>query len=398
VPVQDWLDKDFYAVLGVPKGASADEIKKAYRKLARDLHPDKNPGNAEAERRFKEVSEAYGVLSDGGKRKEYDEARSLFGAGAFRRAARGGSGAGAGVPFDISDLFGGAGQSGNNAGRSGAGGLGDLFGSVFGGGGGPGGLRTPTGPARGRDIETEATLDFVEAVRGVTVTVSLRAPGVCDTCHGSGARPGTTPRTCPNCLGTGLVSHNQGAFSFSEPCRECQGSGNLVDDPCAQCRGSGAVIKQRELSVRIPAGVTDGQRIRVRGQGEPGQRGGKGGDLFVLVHVTRHQVFGRAGDNLTITVPVTFPEAALGSEVDVPTLDGLVRLRIPAGTPGGRVLRVRGHGVSKRDGSHGDLLVTIDVAVPAKMDRKAKEALETYAQAILENPREHLERMVNRRG
>jgi molecular chaperone DnaJ len=394
VSTKDWLEKDFYAVLGVAKAASADEIKKAYRKLARDLHPDKNPGNAEAERRFKEVSEAYGVLSDEGKRREYDEARSLFGAGAFRRQAGspGGGGFGGfnsgGTQFDVSDLFGG----GSTTTTGGMGGLGDLFGSVFGGG------NRSAGPNRGGDIETEVTLDFEEAARGVTVPLRLHAPGVCDTCHGSGSRPGTRPRTCPVCGGSGLVSRDQGAFSFSEPCRECQGAGTIVDEKCPDCRGTGGVTKTRTMNVRIPSGVTDGQRIRLKGKGQPGRRGGPAGDLYVVVHVRKHSLFGRTGDDLTLTIPVTFPEAALGTSVRVPTLDGAVTLRIPEGTPSGRTLRVRGRGVPRKDGTSGDLLATIEVLVPARLDDDAREALEKYAAATPGNPRAHLDREVERRA
>lgn len=388
---KDWLEKDYYAVLGVSKSATADEIKKEYRKLARDLHPDKNPDNAEAERRFKEISEAYGILSDEKKRREYDEARSLFSSGAFRRNA-GAGGPGGGVPFDISDLFGSSGAGSSGAGR--AGGLGDLFGAMFGGGGGAGPAGRPAGPARGGDIETEATLDFAEAAHGVTVPLRLHAPGVCETCHGTGAKPGTGVRTCPLCLGTGMVSHNQGAFSFSEPCRECQGAGTIVEEKCPDCRGTGGVTKTRTMHVKIPAGVSDGQRIRLKGKGQPGERGGPPGDLYVVVHVTRHPVFGRSGDNLTLTVPVTFPEAVLGTEIKVPTLDGSVTLRVPSGTRSGRTLRVRGKGVHRATGTAGDLLVTIEVIVPEKLNDAARDALAAYADAMPGNPREHLEREV----
>jgi molecular chaperone DnaJ len=394
---KDWLEKDFYAALGVPKTAQPDEIKKAYRKLARDLHPDKNPGNAEAERKFKDVSEAYGVLSDERKRREYDEARSLFGAGAFRRQAGGAGGggfggggfSGNGSTFDVSDLFGGSGTGGAGGGM---GGLGDLFGSVFGGGG------RASGPTRGGDIETEVTLDFDEAARGVTVPLRLHAPGVCDTCHGSGARAGTRPRACPNCGGSGLVSRDQGAFSFSEPCRDCQGAGTIVEDKCPDCRGTGGVTKTRTMNVRIPPGVTDGQRIRLKGKGQPGRRGGPAGDLYVVVHVRKHALFGRTGDDLTLTIPVTFPEAALGTSVRVPTLDGSLTLRVPAGTPSGRTLRVRGRGVPRKDGTPGDLLATIEVIVPGNLDDAAKAALEAYAAATPGSPRAHLEREAQRRG
>ncbi|NUR30803.1 MAG: DnaJ domain-containing protein, partial [Catenulispora sp.] len=248
---KDWLEKDFYAVLGVAKTATADEIKRAYRKLARELHPDHNPGNREAEERFKSVSEAYAVLSDDNQRREYDEMRSLFEAGAFRRGARGGGAPGGGASFD--DIFGG--QAGDQ--RFGGAGFSDLFSTIFSGGASPGAARR--GPARGRDVETDVILEFRDAVKGTTKPVTVRSPGVCDTCHGNGARPGTRPRTCPNCGGNGFVSRAQGAFSFSEPCRECQGVGTVVDEKCPECHGTGGVTKTRTLNVRIPAGVADGQ-------------------------------------------------------------------------------------------------------------------------------------------
>ena len=386
---KDWIEKDFYSVLGVSKDAPSDEVRKAYRKLARELHPDHNPGNAEAEQRFKDVSEAYSVLSDAKKRREYDEMRSLFGAGAFRRSARGGAGPG-GMPFDMSDLFG----EPAGASRGGfGGGLSDLLGSVFGGGG------VRRGPARGRDIEAEVVLGFEEAVRGATVPLTLRAPGVCDNCQGTGAKPGTLPRTCQRCRGTGLVTSNQGAFSFAEPCRECQGVGSVVDEKCPECRGTGGVTKSRTLRVRIPPGVTEGQRIRLKGKGEPGDRGGPPGDLYVVAHVKADALFGRSGDNLTVTVPITFPEAAMGTEVRVPTLDGSVGVRVPAGTPSGRTFRVRGKGGPKRDGTgHGDLLVTVDVMVPSELSEEARKALADFAAAAPAAPREKIDAEVRRRG
>src|SRR3954471_7638389 len=378
---KDWLEKDFYAVLGVSKSASADEIKKAYRKLARELHPDHNPGDTAAEDRFKAASEAYDVLSDDKKRKEYDEMRSLFGSGAFRRGARTGAGAG----FDPSDLFGGfsgAGPSGGSGAgdrRFGGAGFSDIFSSIFSGGAGAGARRG--GPQRGRDVEAEVTLDFVHAVQGTTLPLTLRSPGVCDTCHGSGAKPGTTPRTCPQCAGSGLISRNQGSFSFSEPCRECQGSGSIVDEKCLECRGTGGVTKNRTINVRFPAGVSDGQRIRLSGRGEPGERGGPAGDLYVQVKVRPDELFGRSGDDLTLTVPITFAESVLGTDLRVPTLDGVVTLRVPPGTPSGRTLRARGKGVVRRDGQAGDLLVTVEVQVPAgaMITDEARDALERFA-------------------
>ncbi|SCE68376.1 molecular chaperone DnaJ [Micromonospora viridifaciens] len=389
---KDWIEKDYYAVLGVEKSASSEEIKKSYRKLARESHPDHNPGDPKAEERFKAVSEAYAVLGDEKKRREYDEMRSLFGSGAFRRNARGGGQPG-GMPFDVSDLFGGA--AGGEA-RFGGGGLGDLFSSIFTGGGAPGGAARARGPARGRDVEAEVALDFEDAVRGVTLPLTLRAPGVCDTCHGSGAKPGTQPKTCPICHGAGVTTRNQGSFSFSEPCRNCQGVGTIIEEKCPECHGTGGVTKSRTLNVRFPAGVADGQRIRLAGRGEPGERGGPAGDLFVHVKVRPDEVFGRAGDDLTLTVPITFAEAVLGTDLRVPTLDGMVTLRVPPGTPSGRVLRARGKGVVRKDGRAGDLLVTLDVVVPAKVSDEARAALEAFAEQTPPAAREHLDARVRR--
>ena len=380
---KDFLEKDYYSALGVAKDASAADIKKAYRKLARELHPDKNPGDGKAEARFKEVSEAYDVLSDDKRRREYDEARSLFGTGGFRPSA-----GGAGVPFDLGDLF-----CGGRATASGSGGgLGDLFGGLF----GSRGARRPTAsaPARGSDVETEVTLAFTEAVAGVTVPLQLASPGSCRTCHGTGARPGTQPHTCPTCLGSGLVTRNQGAFAFSEPCRDCRGTGQMIDDPCPECRGTGVTRQTRTITVRVPAGVKDGQRIRLAGKGAPGLRGGPPGDLYVRVHVQEHEMFGRKGDDITLTLPVTFPEAALGASVRVPTLDGSVTLRIPAGTTTGRTFRVRGRGTAKRTGGSGDLLITVDVAVPSSLTPEGREALEKYAAAQPDDPRPHITKRV----
>lgn len=374
---KDWLEKDFYQVLGVPQSASTEDVKKAYRKLARELHPDHNPGDPDAERRFKEVSEAYHVLADEERRREYDETRSLFGSGAFRRGAQQDTGGG----FDISDLFSGGGDR-----RFGGAGFSDLFSSIFSGGG------TQRRGSRGRDVEAEVTLDFADAAQGATVPLTLRAPGMCDTCHGSGARPGSQPHTCPQCLGAGLVTRNQGSFSFSEPCRECQGVGSIVTEKCPECQGTGGVTKSRRLNVRVPAGVSDGQRIRLAGRGEPGARGGPAGDLYVQVRTRPHELFGRSGNHLTLTVPITFAEAVRGVDLRVPILDGQVTLRVPPGTPSGRVLRVRGKGVERRDGRHGDLLVTVDVVVPSQLSKEASEALDAFADATGPAPREFLGR------
>lgn len=380
---KDWLEKDFYSVLGVSKNATASDIKKAYRKLARELHPDHNPGNSSSEDRFKAVSEAYDVLSDDRKRAEYDEMRSLFESGAFRRGARAG---GAGQPFDLNDLFGqGSARDQRFSGAS----FSDLFGSIFSGGGGPASYRTA--PVRGRDVEAEIMLDFLDAVKGVDVPVTLRAPGVCDTCHGTGAKPGTKPRTCPYCGGSGVVNRNQGAFGFAEPCRDCQGVGTIVDEKCPECHGTGGVTKTRTLNVRIPPGVADGQRIRLAGRGEPGERGGPPGDLFVRAILRPDPIFGRSGDDLTVTVPVTYAEAVLGAEVRVPTLEGMVKVKVPPATPSGRLLRVRGRGVPKRDGQQGDLLVTVEIVLPENLSAEAREALETFASLTPPARRDHLE-------
>jgi molecular chaperone DnaJ len=366
---RDHLEKDYYAALGVPKDASAADIKKAYRKLARENHPDKtakNSDSAQAEDRFKEVSEAYSVLSDVERRKEYDEARTLFGSGGgrFRTPAGGGGGA----TFDFGDLFGGA---------SGGGGLGDVLGGLF----GQRGARPQTA-RRGADIESSVTLPFAEAVQGVTVPLRMTSEQPCPTCHGTGGRGGSMPHTCPVCQGTGQTSRNAGGFAFAEPCRECRGRGLVVDDPCPDCQGSGRAMGTRTITVRIPAGVKDGQRIRLKGKGSPGEKGGPPGDLYVTVSVTPHRLFGRTADNLSLTVPVTFAEAALGAEVKVPTLGGPpVTLRLPAGTSNGRTFRVKGKGVRRKDGSVGDLLVTVEVAVPGKLSAKAREAVETFRDA-----------------
>jgi molecular chaperone DnaJ len=373
---KDWLEKDFYKVLGVDKGASADEIKKKYRKLARELHPDKNPGDAKAEERFKEVSEAYDVLSDDKKRAEYDEARTLFasgggyGGGGFGGGSFGGPGGfGGGTTYDFSDVFG-----------ADEGGLGDILGGIF--NRGRGGGRRAQAPRRGQDVESEITLGFNDALNGVTVPLRLASDAACDSCKGTGARAGTVPRVCPNCQGSGQTTRNAGGFAFAEPCAACAGRGLIVDDPCPTCHGSGRGVSTRTVQARIPAGVKDGARIRLKGKGAPGERGGPHGDLYVVVHVTPHPVFGRKGDNLTVTVPVTFAEAALGGQVVVPTPGGgTVTLKIPAGTANGRTFRVRGKGVARKDGTKGDLLATVDVIVPAGMSDEAREALEKFAEA-----------------
>jgi molecular chaperone DnaJ len=384
---KDFIEKDYYKALGVPKDATEAEIKKAYRKLAREFHPDANENDVKSEERFKDVSEAYDVLGDAKRRKEYDEARALFGGGGYRP---GPGAAGGQFNFDLGDLFGGPGpaggqQPGGFGGAPGGGGIGDVFGGIF----NRGGAGTRTQPRRGQDIESEVTLSFTEAVDGATVPLRMSSSAACKACKGTGDKNGT-PRVCPTCVGTGQVSRGGGGgFSLTDPCVDCKGRGLIADDACAICRGSGRATSSRTMQVRIPAGVADGQRIRLRGKGAPGERGGPNGDLYVVVHVDGHKVFGRRGDNLTITVPVTFPEAALGGEIKVPTLGGPpVTLKLPPGTPSGRTMRARGKGAVRKDGTRGDLLVTIEVTVPSDMGTRAKKALQDYRQAAEgEDPR-----------
>lgn len=367
-PQREWFEKDYYAILGVPETATAKEIKSAYRKLSRQYHPDNNPGDKSAEDRFKEISAAYDVVGDEAKRKEYDEARRLG------PMAGGFGGPGGNYTFTTDDL----------------GDLGDLFGNVF--GRGRGAKREPrgAGPQRGADLETELQLSFAGAVQGVTTTVNLTSEVACHTCHGTGAKPGTTPHTCPRCGGRGVLDENQGFFSFSQVCPQCGGTGSVVEDPCPTCKGSGAERRARQVKVRIPPGVSDGQRIRLKGRGGPGRHGGPSGDLYVVTRVEPHPVFGRRGHDLTITVPVTFAEAALGADVKVPTLDGPpVTIKVPAGTRSGRTFRVKARGVPKSKGV-GDLLVTVEVAVPAKLSTEERKAVEALAAASRESPRAHL--------
>lgn len=361
----DWLEKDYYKVLGVSEDASEKEITKAYRKLARKYHPDANPDNPSAEEKFKELSTAYDVVGDAAKRKEYDEVRrlgSLGGGGGFSRGFSTGAGGGS-YHFE--------------------GDLGDILGGLFTRGGG----RRASGPVRGDDLETSLHLSFDDAVHGVTTTVHLTSDAACSTCHGSGARPGSSPTVCGHCGGRGVLDDNQGMFSFSQPCPACGGRGRVVEDPCPSCRGNGVERRPRQVKVRIPAGVKDGQRIRLKGKGGPGLNGGPSGDLFVVVQVASHRLFGRKGDNLTLTVPVTFAEAALGGTVSVPTIDGeQVRLKIPAGTPTGKTFRVKGRGVS----GVGDLLVTVEVVVPNDLTDAQREAVENLDEAFGRSVRDHL--------
>jgi len=351
-PQREWFEKDYYATLGVSKESSAKEITKAYRKLARELHPDANPGDTSAEERFKEVSTAYDVLGEEGKRREYDQLRAMGPMGGFRSGV---SGFGPGVGnFD----------------------LGDLLGGLFGG--------SQPNAGRGNDLETRLKLSFEEAIFGVTTSVSLVSDVACSTCSGVGTSPGSEPRTCNTCGGRGEQAENQGPFSFSRPCSSCRGSGYFIDDPCATCRGSGLERRSRSVKVRIPAGVEDGQRIRLKGRGGS-SRGGPPGDLYVILSVAPHQDFGRKGSDLTFTVPLTYPEAVLGAEVSVPTLDdALITLKVPAGTRSGSVFRVKGRGVRARRGV-GDLLVTVEIHVPAITTECERSALQALAEAMSAN-------------
>jgi molecular chaperone DnaJ len=359
----------------VPSDAPAKDITKAYRKLARQFHPDANPDDPGAEERFKEVSAAYDVLGDEAKRSEYDQVRTMGPMGGFAGPGGPGGPGGMGGSFTADDL-------------------GGLFGNLF-GGGAPGGRRGGRGPAgvgprRGDDLEAELTLGFHDAIAGLTTTIQLASEVGCPVCGGSGARPGSTPQTCATCGGRGVNEDNQGFFSFSSPCVSCGGRGSVITDPCTQCSGSGAVHRTRDVKVRIPAGVAEGQRIRLKGRGGPGRNGGPPGDLFVLVHVTADRLFGRKGRDLTLTVPVTYPEAVLGTTVKVPTpLGGSVTIKVPAGTPSGKVLRVKGRGVETAKAT-GDLLVTVEVVVPTELDDAQRSAVEALASATPGSPRAHL--------
>jgi len=371
---REWFDKDYYQVLGVAKNASAPEVKKAYRKLAQKFHPDANSGNKDAEERFKEISAAYDVVGDDAKRKEYDEVRKMGPIGAPFGGGTGGPGTGS-FRFDAGD------------------GLGDLLGNLFGRGarGQGGAAARGAGPRRGDDLVATLTLSFTDAVHGVTTALQLASEAVCSVCHGNGAKPGTTPRICPTCQGRGVVDDNQGLFSFSTPCPTCHGQGVIIDDPCTNCGGTGVEHRPREVKVRIPAGVADGQRIRLKGRGAPGRNGGPPGDLFVECHVEPHPLFGRDGLDLTLRVPITYAEAVLGAEVEVPTLDGAkVRIRLKPGTQPGSKHRVKGRGIATGKRS-GDLIVTVDVAVPARPSDAEREAVEALRSVTTTSPRAHME-------
>jgi molecular chaperone DnaJ len=370
---RDWIDKDFYKVLGVSDDADGDSIKKAYRKLAQKYHPDANPGDDAAEDKFKEISEAYATLSDAEQRKEYDQVHRLAASGGFPGfGAPGGAGGFGGQQVraeDLSDLLGGLG------------GVGDLFGF---------GSRSRGGPSKGPDVQADLTISFENAAQGTTTSLQIRGDTTCSHCHGAGAEPGTSVTTCPTCGGRGLVAQNQGVFSFTQPCPQCGGRGKLIETPCTVCRGTGSETRTRKVTIRVPAGVQDGNTLRIRGKGGSGANGGPPGDLMVSIRVASSSTFGRRGNDLTLTVPITYTEAVLGTKIDVPTLNGGVKVKVPAGTPTGKTFRVRGRGVSPDRGRSGDLLVTVQVAVPAKVSKEEKKILENLATIRTDDVREHL--------
>jgi molecular chaperone DnaJ len=358
---------DYYKVLGVGKNASDEEIKKAYRKLARKYHPDRNPGDKKAEERFKEISAAYDTLSDPEKRKAYDR-----GSGPFGFNMPGG--------FDPSSFGTGFGDI-----------LSNLFGGAAGAGGRPGGGRGTRAPMRGRDLETEVSLSFDQAVEGAQMRIAVPTSQPCPTCHGTGAKPGTSPRVCPVCQGRGVESQSQGIFSISQPCSNCGGSGTVIDDPCPTCGGTGAQRSTRRLRVNIPAGVHDGSRIRVTGKGELGPPGGQPGDLYVVTRVADSPVFKWLGDNLEVEVPLTIPEAVRGAVIEVPTLHGTKRLRVPRGTKHGTVQRLRGEGPPRLGGkARGDIRYRFVIDVPETLSAEQSEAIEQLSQVMNGNPRADL--------
>ncbi len=367
--------RDFYETLGVPKSASQDDVKKAFRKLARQYHPDKNPGDKASEEKFKEVNQAYETLSDAEKRKQYDEYSRLGafgpGPGGFRPGAGGFQG------FDPR-MFGQGGAQQFEMGD-----LGDLLGSLFGGGAAGGARGRRRAAERGADLQVDITVSFDDSLNGVTARVPVDKPDTCETCHGSGAKPGTAPKVCPDCQGRGVIAQNQGFFALSQPCRRCGGSGTIIEQPCATCGGSGVESKTRRYAIKIPAGVKDGSKIRIKGRGEAGLRGGPAGDLYVMVHVEPDDLYERRGDDVVLEVPVTISEAALGTSVRIPTpAGGHVSLKVPAGSQDGRTLRVRGKGAPRLRGGHGDLHVRLRVQVPEKLSKEQKQLFEKLGMTL----------------
>jgi molecular chaperone DnaJ len=351
--------KNPYDVLGVDKKASDEEIKKAYRKLARRYHPDRNPGDSSAEERFKEIQEAYSLLSDPKKRREYDSGGGIFGTGFDPGAFRTGGGFG---------------------------GFGDILSDLFGGGAGRAG---PARPQRGRDLETEVHVSFDQAMEGAQIPVSVPLSAPCPTCRGTGARPGTQPTVCSRCHGRGVEAESQGLFSISQPCRQCGGTGTEISDPCPTCGGSGSTRQVKRYRVNIPAGVRDGSRVRLVGKGEAGPRGGPPGDLYVVTRVGESPVFKRRGDHLEVEVPITIPEAIRGATIEVPTLSGTKRIRVAPGTQHGTVQRLRGEGPPRLGGrGRGDLRYRLLIDVPRSLSREQREAVDELASLMDGNPRE----------
>ena len=360
--------KDPYKTLGVDRKASDEEIKKAYRKLARQYHPDTNHGNTDAEERFKEVQAAYGILSDPEKRKQYDSGGGIFGGG----------------------FPGGGGGGGFGTGGGGFGGFGDILSDLFGGAAGGRGGRTPR-PEPGRDLETEVHVSFDQAMEGAQIPVSVPLSAPCPTCHGTGARPGTQPTICSRCNGRGVEAESQGLFSISQPCRQCGGTGTEIRDPCPTCKGSGRTRQVKRYRVNIPAGVKDGSRVRLAGKGEAGPRGGPSGDLYVVTRVPESAIFKRKGDNLEVEVPITIPEAIRGATIEVPTLAGTKRIRVPPGTQHGTVQRLRGEGPPKLSGrGRGDMRYRLLIDVPSSLSKEQAEVVDELATVINGNPRERL--------
>ena len=361
---------DYYKTLGVDRKATPEEIKKAYRKLARQYHPDRNAGDKQAEARFKEISQAHDVLGDPEKRKQYDAGSGPF--GGFAGGAGGPGGGFGGFDFDTS-------------------GVGDILSNLFGGGGGTARGRAKPRPERGQDLETEVSISFDQAVSGAQIPLAVPTAATCNTCNGTGAKPGTSPVVCPRCQGRGIETQGQGMFSISQPCGRCGGSGTIIEDPCPTCHGSGAIRTVKRYRVNIPPGVREGSRIRLPGKGEPGRRGGPPGDLYVVTHVAPSPVFARKGDNLEVEVPLTIPEALRGAEVEVPTLAGRKKLRVRPGTKHGTVQRLRGEGPPRLGGSgKGDIHYRFVIDVPDKLDKQQKAAVDALSAVMNGNPRARL--------
>jgi molecular chaperone DnaJ len=355
--------RDYYAVLGVERGAAEADIKKAYRRLAMKFHPDRNPDDSTAEAKFKEVKEAYEVLSDKQKRARYDQ----HGHAAFEQGGMGGGFGG--DPSGFGDVFG------------------DVFGDIFGGAGRRGGR---SNVYRGADLRYDLSLTLEQAVKGDSIILSFPTMAKCETCDGDGAKPGTSRKTCGTCNGVGQVRAQQGFFSVQQTCPDCRGAGTIVEDPCIDCRGSGQVREEKTLSVKVPAGVDTGDRIRLGGEGEAGQNGGPPGDLYVEIRVKRHDIFERDGANLRCSVPISFAKAALGGQVQVPTLEGEVNLKVPEGAQSGNVFRLRGKGVTPvRGGGVGDMYCTVEVETPVKLTSKQKKLLESFQKSLEEGGDTH---------